>query len=150
MGSSSEHKSEPDAFIAISPPGAQLLPDTTLDSDCPPSFESSQFAVVYRRQRKPSNLKIMHTPSRFIHLSNAFEFAGWGEVKRVVLSEEDMAVGDSTMESFTQQRILGQFTASALAGNDVLGSVFYAFPAVVAQGGVLYVQFLFIVHTNPY
>jgi hypothetical protein len=149
MSNSSKHKSEPDAFIAINPPQTQLLPGPTLDTDCPPSFESSQFAVIYRRQRKPSNLKITHTPSRFIHLSNAFEFAGWGEMKRVVLSEEDIAVGDSSMEFSKQQRVLGQFTASALAGNDVFGSVFYAFPAVVGQGGVLCVLSSPITSTKP-
>ncbi|EKM78341.1 hypothetical protein AGABI1DRAFT_75891 [Agaricus bisporus var. burnettii JB137-S8] len=136
MTPSSDYKTEPDAFITIRPPETQLHPEPTPDTGAPPSFESSQFAVIYRRQRKTNSLKITRTPSRFIHLPHAFEFAGWGEVRRVVLSEEDVAVGQSSLESLKRRRVLGQFTASALAGNDVLGSVFYAFPAVVEQGGV--------------
>lgn len=52
------------------------------------------------------------------------------------LTEEDAAAGNLSMESVKREKVLGQFTASALAGNAVLGSVFYALPAVVAVGGV--------------
>lgn len=57
-------------------------------------------------------------------------------MKRLTLSEKDTAAGDSSMDSLKREKVLGQFTASALAGNAVLGSVFYALPAVVAVGGV--------------
>lgn len=67
-----------------------------------------------------------------------------------MLSEEDVAVGQSSLESLKRRRVLGQFTASALAGNDVLGSVFYAFPAVVEQGGVLWVLSSPIIIPNCY
>lgn len=57
-------------------------------------------------------------------------------MKRLTFSEKDTAAGDSSMDSLKREKVLGQFTASALAGNAVLGSVFYALPAVVAVGGV--------------
>lgn len=130
--------SQSDSFIAINPPPTAFNAQPASDVDAPPPFESSQFAIIFRRQRKPRNnpLKSTYTPSRFIHLPNAFEFSGWGEVKRLTLSEKDTAAGDSSMDSLKREKVLGQFTASALAGNAVLGSVFYALPAVVAVGGV--------------
>lgn len=126
-----DHDSE---FIAINPPSTSLH-CVTSNHDTPPSFESSQFAIIYRRVRQPK-VKSNYLPSRFIHLPNAFEFSGWGQLERVSLSEEDKAVGESGIETVKKERVLGQFTASALAGNAVLGSVFYAIPPVVAVGGV--------------
>jgi hypothetical protein len=35
-----------------------------------------------------------------------------------------------------KRRVLGLFTASALAGNDILGGIFYVIPAVVGVGGI--------------
>lgn len=124
-------------FIAISPPPTSFG-QAQPDDDAPPSFESSQYDIIYRRQRKPrpNALKSTYMPSRFIHLPNAFEFAGWGSMMRLSLTEEDAAVGDTEMESVKKGKVLGQWTASALAGNAVLGSVFYALPVVVVAGGV--------------
>lgn len=107
----------------------------------PPSFRDSQFAIVLRRQRlRPadnSGLKTSNAyPSRFINLSNSFEFAGWGSVTRLKLRTADHAAGVTRIEATKKSQVLGQFTASALAGNAVLGSVFYALPAVVAVGGI--------------
>lgn len=39
--------------------------------------------------------------------------------------------------NFASSQVLGQFTATAIVGNAVLGSVFYAFPAVALVSGVL-------------
>lgn len=107
----------------------------------PPSFRDSQFGIVLRRQRlRPadnSGLKNSDAyPSRFIHLSNTFEFAGWGSVTRLKLPGDALRAGTARVEALREGQVLGQFTASALAGNAVLGSVFYALPAVVAVGGV--------------
>lgn len=73
-----------------------------------------------------------------MHLSNAFEFAGWGSAVRVKLTRSERAVGEERVRRERSEREggLGQWTASALAGNAVLGSVFYALPAVVAVAGV--------------
>ncbi|KAF8902544.1 AAAP amino acid permease [Gymnopilus junonius] len=84
-----------------------------------------------------TSLKIISAlPSRFINLSNSFEFAGWGSITRLKLDKEDYDIGTARIEAMRKGQILGQFTASALAGNAVLGSVFYALPAVVAVGGI--------------
>ena len=106
-----------------------------------PSFTDSQFAIILRRQRlRPadnSGLKNSNAyPSRFLNLSNSFEFAGWGSVTRLKLRTDDHDAGVARIESMKKSQVLGQFTASALAGNAVLGSVFYALPAVVAVGGI--------------
>lgn len=55
---------------------------------------------------------------------------------RISLTEEDRNAGDNRLREIRRQHVLGQFTASALAGNAVLGSVFYALPAVVAVSSV--------------
>ncbi|KXN88407.1 hypothetical protein AN958_07313 [Leucoagaricus sp. SymC.cos] len=135
----SDFQQDDSEFIAIRPPeiGA-IIGDVAPENDGPPSFESAQFAVIYRRVRqpRPDVLKSNYMPSRFVHLPNAFEFSGWGSTSRIVLSSDDLKTGDSELEDLKKEKVLGQFTASALAGNAVLGSVFYALPAVVAVGGV--------------
>ncbi|PPQ71248.1 hypothetical protein CVT26_010990 [Gymnopilus dilepis] len=123
-----------------SPSPSQPTPDPDPDPP-PPSFRDSQFAIVLRRQRaRPpdnSGLKLVSAlPSRFINLSNAFEFAGWGSITRLKLAKADLDAGAARVEALRRARVLGQFTASALAGNAVLGSVFYALPAVVAVSGI--------------
>ena len=101
---------------------------------------SIHFDVITRRQRnRPadnSGLKDFSViPSRFLKLSNSFEFAGWGSIQNKQLTREDYVAADNALETLENERILGQFTAAALAGNAVLGSVFYAFPAVVVVAG---------------
>ncbi|KAJ3576426.1 hypothetical protein NP233_g441 [Leucocoprinus birnbaumii] len=71
-----------------------------------------------------------------LRLAASFEFTGWGSKSRLSLSEEDTAAGQKDVEAIKAGKVLGQFTASAIAGNAVLGSVFYALPAVVAVGGI--------------
>lgn len=52
-----------------------------------------QFSIILRRQRtrtlgKP---KFKAVPSRFLNLSDDFEFAGWGSIFRIALSREDLS-----------------------------------------------------------
>ncbi|TFK40382.1 AAAP amino acid permease [Crucibulum laeve] len=115
----------------------------------PPSFRDSQFGIIFRRQRQRpldnSGLKeYLALPSRFVNLTSSFEFAGWGSITRLKLTREDREAGEAKLNKMRKERVLGQFTASALAGNAVLGSVFYALPAVVAVGGVYSPISLFI------
>lgn len=49
---------------------------------------------------------------------------------------EEIKKGEEEIQAARRNRSLGQFTAAALAGNAVLGSVFYALPAVVAVSSV--------------
>ena len=76
-------------------------------------------------------------PPRFLYLPNAFEFSGWGGMEHLALSDRDTVFGELGVQAIRNGQVLGQFTASALAGNAVLGSIFYALPPVVAVGGVL-------------
>jgi hypothetical protein len=128
-------------FKDITPPTSTstVIDHIVLDSDAPPSFESSHFSVIYRRVRKPvpHALKPTDVPSRFINLPNHFELSGWGSISRIFLSEEDIAAGIANLQTIKEHKVLGQFTASGIAGNDVFGSIFYSLPAVVAVGGVL-------------
>jgi hypothetical protein len=70
-------------------------------------------------------------------LSNDFEFAGWGSLTRnLKLTSEDRQCGEETLRYATENKILGQAMASSLAGNDILGGVFYTLPAVAAVASV--------------
>lgn len=104
-------------------------------SNTPPPFHESQFDIILRRQRRPGP-KVTSIPSRFLHLSNDFEFAGWGSCTRLKLTSEDYERGEDTLKTLKEQKILGQFMASGLAGNDILGGIFYSLPAVVAVSSV--------------
>jgi hypothetical protein len=113
------------------------LPDP--GSLAPPSFEFAQFDIVLRRQRArgaPGAPKPGALPSRFLHLGNDFEFAGWGTISRIRFTQEELEAGRDKIADKHRTRTLGQSTASALAGNAVLGSVFYALPAVVLVSSV--------------
>lgn len=98
----------------------------------PPSFPESQFDIILRRQRPRPGLKFTTVPSRFLNLSNDFEFAGWGSFSRIQLTQEERAHGEAKLKTISERRVLGQFTASGLSGNDILGGVFYTLPAAVA------------------
>lgn len=102
----------------------------------PPSFHESQFDIILRRQRPRPGPKFTSIPSRFLHLSNDFEFAGWGSITRLKLASDDYEQGQDTLKTLKEQKILGQFMASGLAGNDILGGVFYSLPAVVAVSSI--------------
>ena len=81
-------------------------------------------------------MKCTAVPSRFLHLPNTFEFSGWGTISHIELTPSELSRGDDDIQRSRAQASLGQFTASALAGNAVLGSVFYSLPAVVLVSGV--------------
>ncbi len=124
-------------MLTVQNKGTEGVPPSRLR---PPSFESAQFDVVLRRQRqRPSGgggVKFTAVPSRFLNLVNTFEFSGWGTMTRMDLNTADLARGDEDIQNARRAITLGQYTASALAGNAVLGSVFYALPAVIAVSGV--------------
>lgn len=105
-----------------------------------PPFAQHQWDTILRRQRsRPKDgkgVKSSSMPSIFVNLSNVFEFAGWGTLDNLTFSPEDLVYGKARIQAVRRDRILGQFTASAIAGNAVLGSVFYALPAVVAISSV--------------
>ena len=106
----------------------------------PPSFKSAQFDVILRRQRQRprqgGGVKSTSIPSRFRHLQNTLEFAGWGTMSRIELQEPELSQGQKDVQDM-RRVTLGQFAASAIAGNSILGGVFYTLPAVVAVAGVL-------------
>ncbi|TEB34238.1 amino acid permease [Coprinellus micaceus] len=142
-----------DDWIAIEPPGAGTstgeMRRENGDLVPPPTFRDSQQGIILRRQRhRPadnSGLKeYTGIPSRFINLPNAFEFAGWGSTHHLKLSLADRTAAGAALAKRRSEKILGQFTAAALAGNAVLGSVFYAFPAVIVVAGVYSPICLFI------
>lgn len=113
----------------------------TAESTDPPTFRESQFDFILRRQRtrppEGGGLKqALAPPSRFLNLSSDFEFAGWGSFSKIKLTRQDRAIGEGRLHRIQRARLLGQFTGTALPGNAVLGSVFYALPAVVAVCGV--------------
>ncbi|KAJ7652948.1 AAAP amino acid permease [Mycena rosella] len=90
------------------------------------------------------------TSSRFLNLSSDFEFAGWGSFARLKLTTEDHTIGEERLQNLRRARLLGQFTGTALPGNAVLGSVFYALPAVVAVSGVYSPISLFVATLTPF
>ncbi|OJA13239.1 hypothetical protein AZE42_12534 [Rhizopogon vesiculosus] len=136
-------KSSRTEWIAIEPPHFSRNSHSSArmnhsDSLYPPSFHQSQYDIVLRRQRahQEGKPKFTGVPSRFLNLTNDFEFAGWGSISRLKLAPEDISQGELKHNSFREQQVLGQFTASALAANDILGGVFYTLPSVVAVAGV--------------
>ncbi|KAI0689016.1 amino acid permease-domain-containing protein [Cytidiella melzeri] len=146
------HTAEMEEWIAVEPPGSPppMGPSTSPDDPTyrPPSFQSAQFDVILRRQRQRppqgSGMKSTAVPSRFFHLPNTFEFSGWGTVSRFELQEPELLKGEDDIQRARRSITLGQFTASAVAGNSILGGVFYTLPAVVAVAGVFSPISLFV------
>ncbi|KII92394.1 hypothetical protein PLICRDRAFT_172492 [Plicaturopsis crispa FD-325 SS-3] len=141
MDSGPATKSTPVDWIAIEPPlrtSHSSAGHYTGETATPPSFDQSRFDIVLRRQRpKTGGLKLTSVPSRFLNLSNDFEFAGWGSVQHgLVLSSTDRVEGQTSLRIKHEKQSLGQLTGTSVSGNDVLGSVFYALPAVFAVAGV--------------
>ncbi|KAF8888797.1 amino acid permease-domain-containing protein [Infundibulicybe gibba] len=126
----------------------------------PPFYESSVpnvsegWVAVEPLQHGPKPAGPLHTYDvfgRLIFMNRArnrfrddFEFAGWGSCTQIKLTDEDHQAGQIRLQNLRRKRTLGQYTASALAGNAVLGSVFYALPAVVAVSSVYSPISLFI------
>ncbi len=75
-------------------------------------------------------------PLMAIH--RAWEFAGWGSISLLELPPRPSRSNTNADIGTEPKRLqLGQWKASAIAGNAVTGSVFYALPAVVAVSSVL-------------
>ncbi|KAJ7291814.1 AAAP amino acid permease [Mycena rebaudengoi] len=74
----------------------------------------------------------------------------WGSFSKLTLTPEDSALGEEKLRAFSNAKHLGQFTATALPGNAVLGSVFYALPAVVGVSGVYSPISMFVATLTPF
>ncbi|KAE9388572.1 hypothetical protein BT96DRAFT_1073353 [Gymnopus androsaceus JB14] len=122
-------------WIAIEPIQRTTAHQSLLVSHNPPSFDESQYDIILRRQRvRPPtgpSLKSTTVSSRFLNLSNDFEFAGWGTYSKIQLENADYVAGEARVKEKIEIKILGQFTATALAGNDILCGVFYTIPALL-------------------
>ncbi|CAE7052581.1 unnamed protein product [Rhizoctonia solani] len=100
----------------------------------PPSFAQSEFETIIRRQRVGGHHKLVPTPSRFPRVANEWEFSGWGKVLYIEITDEQLKEGDQRMSEPEIQ--MGQFRSSSISGNGVVGSIFYAFPAVAAVASI--------------
>lgn len=99
----------------------KFKPVAPVISQNPPSFNESQYDIILRRQRvRPTtgpSLKSTTVPSRFLNLPNDFEFAGWGTFNKIQLQDADYVAGEAQVKEKNDMKILGQYTASGLAGN---------------------------------
>ncbi|ORX54474.1 hypothetical protein DM01DRAFT_1305080 [Hesseltinella vesiculosa] len=108
--------------------------EIAIDEQPPPSFAESEFHQIRHRQqdrRHPTMLKHTSTPSRYPHLSNSWEFAGWGNTYYMELEEDD-----KDHQALSPHHLLGQFRAMSISGNDLFASVFYFLGPVVVQAGI--------------
>jgi hypothetical protein len=124
----------------VTPPSSTIA--TPLSTNALPSglstAASSQIYTVtrYQRSRLTQRLKFTSQPSIFQSLTNDWEFAGWGGTEHVRLTDQEIAAAQARRAHEAAQRVLGQWKASAVAGNDVVGSPVYSIPAVVALSSV--------------
>ena len=115
-----------------------------------PSFDQSQFDdIVLRRARSRDQQKQSRAPPKPTLRNDSWRFAGWGDLRYVELTSEDLASGDEMIEQ-AKHPLMGQFVASAVAGNDVLGSPFYALPSLFAASGPYAVIGMFISTLAPF
>ncbi|CEL55150.1 hypothetical protein RSOLAG1IB_01158 [Rhizoctonia solani AG-1 IB] len=107
-----------------------------IDNRPPPSFAQSEFETIIRRQRVggADGRKLVTAPSRFPRVDNEWEFAGWGQVSYKEIKQDRLDKAHKSMSELGVQ--MGQFRSSSISGNGVVGSVFYAFPAVAAVASV--------------
>ncbi|KAK0434687.1 hypothetical protein EV421DRAFT_1717280 [Armillaria borealis] len=103
----------------------------------PPNFHNSHNDAIQvcRHRNRPKDsegLKSTTVPSYFLNLSGEFEFAVWSSLFQFTLDTKERDAGELCVRNASNTKVFGQFAASALAGNAVLGSVFYALPAAVA------------------
>ncbi|KAH9057249.1 amino acid permease-domain-containing protein [Lactarius vividus] len=102
-----------------------------------PSFAQSEFYTIVRRQRRKrgdNSLKMTVSHSRVPHLNAEWEFSGWGSMRYLDISLGDLRDAESRLSG--PRQVLGHLAAMSVSGNDVSGSVFYAFPLVVAAAGI--------------
>nr|CDI51008.1 conserved hypothetical protein [Melanopsichium pennsylvanicum 4] len=124
------------------PPTNLQQPSTT---DDPFASDSGWNSAFRRGELKATIDRIIDAPTTtlpsdrqdpLMAIHRAWEFAGWGSISLLELPPTPSNVNnDSDQQSKHLQ--LGQWKASAIAGNAVTGSVFYALPAVVAVSSVL-------------
>lgn len=69
---------------------------------------------------------------------NSYEFAGWGEMSMLEVTPSEMTAARRRVEErvVKPSSLLGQFRATAIAGNAVTGSIFYALPSIFAVAGI--------------
>ncbi|KAI9447452.1 amino acid permease-domain-containing protein [Lactarius indigo] len=122
-------------------PGPSLVEDTvkTTAHARPglPSFAQSEFYTIVRRQRRrrgDNSLKMTVSHSRVPHSNAEWEFSGWGSMRYLDISLGDLRDAESRLSG--PRQVLGHLAALSVSGNDVSGSVFYAFPLVVAAAGI--------------
>ncbi|CAE6496372.1 unnamed protein product [Rhizoctonia solani] len=110
--------------------------ESGLDNQPPPTFAQSEFETIIRRQRinGPNGYKLVPTPSRFPRVANEWEFTGWGRVEYTEIKDEQLK--EACLRMNEPEVEMGQFRASSVSGNGVVGSVFYAFPAVAAVASI--------------
>ncbi|KAM6501187.1 hypothetical protein JOM56_004201 [Amanita muscaria] len=97
----------------------------------PVPTEEPHFTVILRRQDFRLTRPFLHVLQIFLTHSSA----GWGSSYKISLTKGDYEIGAAKIAEKRNEKILGQFLASALV-MPVFGSVFYAFPAVLGVGGV--------------
>lgn len=100
----------------------------------PPSFAQSEFQTIVRRQHHADGPKIRHHLSRSPHLSNEWEFAGWGSMRYLDITPVDLHAAEESLNHPVKS--LNEIRATSVSGNGVTGSVFYAFPVVAAVAGI--------------
>jgi hypothetical protein len=64
-----------------------------------------------------------------------FRVQGWGSMRYLDISPEDQRDAETRLKA--PREVLGHLSAMSVSGNDVSGSVFYAFPLVFASAGEL-------------
>ncbi|SJX60084.1 uncharacterized protein SRS1_11398 [Sporisorium reilianum f. sp. reilianum] len=93
-------------------------------------------ATLDRHGEAPTTTLASDRQDPLMAIHRAWEFAGWGSISLLELPPSD-ANADNLTTTEPKPLQLGQCRASAIAGNAVTGSVFYALPAVVAVSSVL-------------
>ncbi|KAF8586227.1 hypothetical protein K439DRAFT_1631841 [Ramaria rubella] len=107
--------------------------NTTLPSSI---VTSGGLEITTRRQRaKALHIKTGDIPSRHPNINDQWEFAGWGSLSYLELSNEELAQANRRISE--RPPTVGQLRGTSLPGNSMTSSVFYAFPAVVACSSIL-------------
>ncbi|CAO1636732.1 unnamed protein product [Parajaminaea phylloscopi] len=68
--------------------------------------------------------------------ANSYQFAGWGSMLMLEATEAQYEEAAQKVAARGPRILLDQFRAMAIAGNAVVGSIFYALPSVFAVSGV--------------
>ncbi len=120
---------------------------TTSEQDDPFTSDSGWSGALRRGELKagwnynaeaPTTTLTTDRQHPLMAIHRAWEFAGWGSISLLELPSDPPSQSAAEPAASTPQPVqLGQWKASAIAGNAVTGSVFYALPAVVAVSSVL-------------